>query len=332
MPQALGDACAGVATLILLLPLHRLLRQYATTHINDDRWVTPALRTLVPLWLLLMGALLCVSLTGGFDWLSVGRVGLYALTGAASLALGAVTFVFVGLFIRPGFTPRGLYRPVITFVPLATIVFVVLSLHPQLVPGPALALVQRAWTIGAGVSVAIGATALVYWLARSGRRGVAGVVHALRHRGPSSREILSQVEALDPEAGFDELLRRTSRGERRDVREAAVARLRAHPDWVERLCAELKSGAEEPAMSFLREADLTPEERARLATPARAAMQRWVARIPAPNFTTPQHLRALRRWGLDVLSVLPQRFAGTGVDFAPVVADFKEKVQATRHV
>ena len=329
-PQAIGIACAGLASLVLLVPLRRLLSTYAKTHINDDQWVMPALAVVAPLWLLLMGALLCVTVSGGFDWLRLGRPALYTLTVAASLALGAVTFVFVATFIRPGFTPRALYRPVITLVPLATIVLVIVSLTPQLLPVLPVQWVRWPWTIGAAVSMVGSCGLLVYWVRRVGRRGLAEIAHRLRQRSASSPELLAQVSALDPEAHFEDLLRRANKDERREVRDAAAARLRSHPGFLGRLCAELLTGSVEPAMGFLRDATLTPDEQVRLAKPARAALRRWVDHIPEPNYMTAQHRNALRRWGADVLHVIQERFAGSGVDFAPVIADFMQKVDTSR--
>ena len=83
LQQTLGNICAGLATLIFLLPLQHLLSDYARKEVSHNQWVTPALFILIPLWLLLMGALLCVTSSGGFDWLRLGRPALYAFTVAA---------------------------------------------------------------------------------------------------------------------------------------------------------------------------------------------------------------------------------------------------------
>ena len=111
------------------------------------------------------------------------------------------------------------------------------------------------------------------------------------------------------------------------MREAATARLRSSPQFLERLSTELETGYVEPALVFLRDATLTPAEHARFAQPARKALQRWVDRIPAPNYTTKAHLNDLKRWGTDMFRVLPEKFAGTGEDFTSVMDDFKDKVE-----
>jgi hypothetical protein len=114
------------------------------------------------------------------------------------------------------------------------------------------------------------------------------------------------------------------------VREAATARLRAHPAFVERLAAELTDGHVEPAVTFLRDATLSAAERERLAGPARTAMERWVNRIPAANYTTRKRLAELSRFGTVMFGALTETFADAGVDFAPLISEFREKV-APKH-
>jgi len=330
LQQIIGNICVAVATIIFLFPLQHLLSDYARKEVSHDQWVKPALFLLIPLWLLLMGALLCVTASGGFDWLRLGRPALYALTVAATLALAAVTFVFVALYIRPGFTPRGLYSPVIYLIHFATVLLVVLSLNQKLVPGIPTQWLRLPWTIFAALSLVVCVGFFGYWIVRTGAGGVMRIAYRIRNPGPSSGEMLAQISTLDPETNFEDLLRRASRYERRELREAATARLRSHPKFLERLSTELETGYVEPAVSFLRDTALTPAEQTRFARPARKAMQSWVARIPPPNCTTKKNLKELRLWGTEMFRVLSEKFASTGVDFAPVFADFKEKVEPTR--
>lgn len=144
--QTIGNVCAGLATLIFLWPLQRFLWEWARREASNDQWVAPALYTLVPLWGLLMVGLLCVTASGGFDWMRLGRPALYALTIAAALALAVVSFVFIALYIRPGFTPRALYSPVLYFVTFSTVLLVVLSLNQKLLPGISTMWLLRPWT------------------------------------------------------------------------------------------------------------------------------------------------------------------------------------------
>jgi hypothetical protein len=323
--QTTGNICVGIAALIFLLPLHYVLWDYARKHLSDSSWVTPALYVLIPLWLLLMAGLLCVTASGGFDWLRLGRPALYVFTVAAALALAVVSFGLVGSYIRPGFMPSFISYLPLLLVLAATMLLVVLSLNPQFGISPRV--VRLPWTIGTALCLVGGVGFGGYWLATEGFGGMANIVQRLN--GPSSQEVLTKVSTLDPQNDFDELLGLTTRYASPEIREAATARLRSNPEFLERLVTELVNGNGEGAVEFIYSATLTSTEQAKLARPALAVMRRWVARIPAPNYTTKQNLKDLRRWGTMMFGVLPEKFANTGVDFAEVIADFDDKMDPT---
>lgn len=330
IPQITGNVCAGLAVALLLFPLRNVMWEYSRKYLSDDRWVAPTLYILTPLWLLLLVALLCVTSRGGFDWLPLGRTSLYVLTALAAFALAALTFIFIGLHIRPGFTPRHLYSPVIYLVPLSTVLLVVLSLNPSLTAGASLQWLRIPWALLAGLSLALGGG----FLGVRGFRGAVGAVAFVADRisnpGPSAQEILARVSALDPVTDFDDLLRSSRRYSGRQIRDAAISRLRSNPHFLERLSTELESGDVEPALAFVLDAELSRDELARLARPSRRALERWVGRIPAPNYTTKKHLKDLKNWGKVTISGISEKFAGTGVDFTAVREEFQEKVGASR--
>ncbi len=329
-PQIIGNLCVGIAALAFLFPLQKLLMDYAGKHVNDDQWVTQALYALIPLWLALIVAMSCVSSIGGFDGLKLGRPILHVFAVAATASLAALTFILVGLYIRPGFTPRGLYVPGIYLVPVSTLLLAVLSLNPKLGAAVPIQWLRLPWTIAASLSLIVCVGFLGTWIARTGVGGLAGFAYRLRNPGPSSQEILAKVSTLDPDHQFEDLLWHATRHSPRQICEAATARMRSHPKFINRLSSELESGHVEPALGFLCNATLSPTEQTQLARPARRAMERWVDRIPAPNYTTKKHLKQLRNWGEGTLKPVSEKFANTGVDFAPVLEDFQEKVTPSR--
>lgn len=325
--QIIGTSCAGLATLVFLLPLQRFLWEWARREASNDQWVTPALYILVPLWLLLMVALLCVTASGGFDWIRLGRPMLYVLTVAAALALAVVSFLFIALYIRPGFTPRILYSPVLYLVTFSTVLLVVGSLNPKLASTIPTQWLHKPWAIFSAVSL-VGCVAFFgYRLATTGIDGVVNITHRMMNPGPPPAEVIAQISTLDPDTNFQDLIRLADQYQPDEVREAATARLRSGPRFLELLSNELETGYVEVAVSFLHSATLTSAEQARFAKPARRAMQRWVDRIPASNYTTKENLKNLKRWGTEMFNVLPQKFAGTGVDFTEVIADFKWRLE-----
>lgn len=325
--QIIGNACAALAIVIFLWPLQKLLWAYAEKNLSTNEWVTPILFALIPLWLLLLGALLCATASGGFDWLRLSRPAVYALTAGAAVGLAAASFVAMAMYIRPGFIPRAIFTPGIYLVPLGTVLLVVLSLNPGLAPGGPPAWLRWPWALFAALSLVAGLGFFGYWIVNTGTGGLRNIARRIATPRPSSGEILAHVATLDPEKNFDDLLTGANRLQSREVREAATARLRSSPKFLELLSAELERGHVEPAVEFIYSATLSPAEQTRLALPARKAMERWVNRVPAPNYTTKDNLRRLHRWGADMFPVLKQKFAGTDVDFTEVIAEFDDRVR-----
>lgn len=325
--QAIGTGCVALAALVFLLPLQRFIGGYADRHVNDDQWATPALFILMPLWLLLMGALLCMTASGGFDWLGFGRPMLHTLTVGASLALGAVMFVFIALYIRPGFTPRFLYTPVIYLIPLATGLLVLLSLNQSLIPGLPLQWLRWPWTVFTALSLFVCVGFLSHRLLNTGFGGVANFAHRILTARDRTPEHLARIDTLDPQDDFTELLKLTRAVESRAVRDAATARLRNHPEYIESLVAELESSHPENALEFLHGATLTLAEQTHLALPVRTALEHFIRDIPAPNTMPRSRQKELLKWGRKTFPAIIGKFTGSNLDFTRVMPAFENALR-----
>lgn len=332
--QITGNVCVALAALVFLLPLQRVLWDYAPKHLSDDRWVTPVLFSLIPLWLLLMAALLCMTASGGFDWLRLGRPALYAFTVGASLALAVVTFVFIALYIRPGFTPRIIYTPGIYLIPLATGLLVVSSLNQKLASGIPLQWLRWPWAVFAALSLIACLGFFGYRLVNSGFGGIANFAHRILNARNYTAEHLAKIATLDPQNGdgFLELLNLANRHHDRKTREAATARLRELPDFATRLATLLESSsgnsnAMGSALNFLEAATLTPDEQKRLALPARTAIERFIDDIPAPNFTDSDFKKRKLKWGRKTFPVIIGKFTATDVDFSRIMPAFEHALR-----
>ena len=325
--KLIGNLSAGSALLIFLIPMQRLLMEWARKEASNDQWVSPTLTLLAPQWLLLMVALLCVTVSGGFDWLRMGRPMLYALTVGAAFALAAVSFAFIGLYIRPGFTPRGLYSPVLYLVTFSTVLVVFFSLNPKLVAAFPTSWLIKPWTWFTALSLVGSLVFSVHWISTNGVPGLSGIAMRVIRLLPASEEELAQIAKLDPKDEFQKLVWYANRDEKPAVCEAATARLRSDPEFVERMAVMLDSGYAEPALAFVRDAALTPDEKKRFARPALNAMGRWLNTTSPPNYTTSENLKRTRRFGDEMFRVLPEKFAGTGVDFSEMEGWYKEKMQ-----
>lgn len=325
--QIIGSISAGLAVLLFLLRLLPFLAEWARKETSSDQWVAPALSILLPIWVLMMIALLCMTASGGVDWIQLSRPKLYMLTVAAAFALATASYLFIGLYLRPGFTPRGLYSPFLYIILFSTVLLVVVSLNQKLVPGVSVQWLLRPWAWLTALSLVGSLIFSGQWIANNGGRGLSGIAMRIVVLLPATEEELAQIDRLDPKDDLESLLRRATRDEKPAVCAAATARLRSDPEFLERMATMLDSGYAEPALTFLRDAELTPAEKARFARPALNALGRWVNSAPAPNFTTSEHLKRTRRFGDELFRTLPEKFAGTGVDFSEQQAWYEEKMK-----
>lgn len=328
MPQQIiGTVSAGLAALLLLLRVTPFLSEWEGKQTSSDLWVTPALRVLAPLCGLLMIALIAMTAGGGFDWMRLSRFKLYGLAIAAAVALTAATFLFIAFYLRPGFTPRGLYSPFIYLITFSTVLMVVVSVNQKLMPGFSVQWMLRPWTWFTALSLVGTLLFSGRWISTNAPRGLSSIVLGILVHVPASESELAEIAQLDPAEDFDKLLNRAGGVEKPAVKLAAITRLRSHPGFVDRMAAKLKSGSVESALLLLRDADLTPEETSRFAGPAMAALGRWVNQAPASNFTTAENFKRTRRLGDELFRVLPEKFAGTGVDFTDVKAFYDDKMK-----
>lgn len=327
LQQIIGTVSASFAALLFFLRLLPFLSEWTGKQTSSDQWAIPALNILAPIWGLMMVALLCMTASGGFDWIKLGRGKLYLLTVAAAFALACASYVFIALYLRPGFTPRGLYSPFLYLILFSTVLLVVVSLNQKLVPGVSVQWLLRPWTWFTALSLVGSLIFAGNWIINNSGRGLADVATRKIVLLPATKEELAEIERLDPKNDFEKLVWKASRVEKPAVCEAATARLRSDPEFMPRMAAMLDSGYAEPALAFVRDAELTPDERLRFARPALNALGRWLSNAPAPNYTTSENMKRIRGFGDELFRILPEKFAGTGVDFSELQGWYKEKME-----
>jgi hypothetical protein len=325
--QIIGTLSAGLASILFFMRLLPFLAEWISKETHSDRWAAPAVNVLASIWGLMMVALLCMTASGGFDWIRLGRGKLYLLTVAAAFALAVASYVFIAFYLRPGFTPRGLYSPFLYLILFSTVLLVVVSLNQKLVPGLSVQWLLRPWTWFTALSLVGSLIFAGNWVINNSGRGLADVATRIIILVPATKEELAEIERLDPKNDFEKLVSRASLVEKPAVCEAAAARLRSDPEFLQRMAAMLDSGYAEPALAFVRDAALTPDEKKRFARPALNAMGRWLNSTSPPNYTTSENLKRTRRFGDELFRVLPGKFAGTGVDFSEMEGWYKEKME-----
>ncbi|HRH70197.1 MAG TPA: hypothetical protein PLB89_11870 [Flavobacteriales bacterium] len=327
LQQIIGSVSAGLATVLFFLRLPPFLAEWINKETSSDRWATPAVYILAPIWGLMMVALLSMTASGGFDWIKLGRTKLYMLTVAAAFGLACASYLFIAFYLRPGFTPRGIYSPFLYLIMFSTVLLVVLSLNQKLVPGLSVQWLLRPWTWFTALSLVGSLIFAGHWIYNNSGRGLSDIAMKIIVLLPATKEELAEVERIDMENDFERLVRKACRNEKPAVCEAATARLRSDTAFVERMAAMLESGYNaETGLEFVRDAELTPVEKARFARPALAALRSWAGYVPARNYTTSDHFKRTRRFGDELFRVLPEKFAGTGADFSELKAYYDEKM------
>ncbi|MBK7946270.1 MAG: hypothetical protein IPJ85_13620 [Flavobacteriales bacterium] len=239
LQQIIGTVSASFAALLFFLRLLPFLSEWTGKQTSSDQWAIPALNILAPIWGLMMVALLCMTASGGFDWIKLGRGKLYLLTVAAAFALACASYVFIALYLRPGFTPRGLYSPFLYLILFSTVLLVVVSLNQKLVPGVSVQWLLRPWTWFTALSLVGSLIFAGNWIINNSGRGLADVATRIIVLLPATKEELAE-RRLDPEERFRKLVWKASRVEKPCARrlQHASVRIRSSclawpPCWIQ---------------------------------------------------------------------------------------------------
>jgi hypothetical protein len=333
--QTIGNICTVLAGILYALPLQYLLFELSRKR-EDGGGALAGIIILVPMWLLLLAALLCVTASGGFDWLRLSRGWLHTLAVLAIVAMAILAFARFETVPNAGRITRILVNSLIYVLPLLTILLVTINLNPRLAPGLPLKAVNLPWTICAGACLALCVGYVGYRAVAAGGNRIRGIGHTFSNNSELGRKNLATIPTLDPQRDFTELVRFTGEFQSRDVREAALAQLRRHPDFVARLATELttatpSSGELGHALDAVEFAAFAPDEQKLLALPARQAMERSTGYIRSElRYFTKDRRKGTQRWGSRLFQSIATKFAGTGVDFQPALLAF-ERTMSTPH-
>lgn len=327
--QTLGNICVGLAAVLYALPLQLLLRELARKR-DDGGGVLAGMLIIIPMWLLLTVALLCVTSSGGFNWIRINRTLLNVLTVLAALMMAALSFLRFE-FARPASLVDKLIGGVpIHLFPLLTILLVVVSLNPRLTMGLPVQMVNVLWTVIAAIDLTVGGGFVAYKLLSKAGNQVAAVSHNIGWGGEVRRENLARIPLLDPTRDFTELVRLSGENSGDGVREVAMARLRLNPEFVTRLAAELtdatpSSGEAEHALEAVDFGTFTADEQKVLALPARSAMERITRYIREElRYFTKERRSGVQKQTGRLFKSVAEKLAGTGVDFQPAIRAFEQ--------
>ena len=323
--KILGNICISLAALLYLLPLQHLLLEYARKR-DDGGGAFAAILILVPLWLFLLAGLLIAAAQGGFDGLPLRRgFSLYATIIAATLALAVVTFMSFASLNRPTWAVRLTLGLPVYLVPPLTIAFIAVALNPGLAPRPSLGALRLSWTIFAGLSLIGCASYLGLAAVRRASTTVGQFVHNQRQNPVIEARILAETPLLDPLSNFYTLLSRAAYADSPEVRRLATQRLRTHPDFVGELIEHLAKTEPDTAIAFVAAAELSDEERRRIAGPLYTSMRDYGDYIHGRLHFYPKDWKSRQKaWGHRIYPAIAGKFAGAGFDFASLPEAFQQ--------
>lgn len=327
-----GNVCLALASLLFLSPVLPILQESPRGHDRATGVLMGLATVLPPLWLLLSTALAIATSRGAFEWLSVERWLQYGLVSAACVSMGILTW-FSGSFRgelgdQIPRTARAVIGWAVYVFPLLTIGVGVLVMNPELGERVPPLLVRVPFAAAGGLSLLLCGGLLFEGLVAWSRRNAARLEHVVTRQTERDERYLAEVQKMDPERDFPNLLNHTSEFESPAIRSLALEKVLAHPQLTQALAEALRSGWSDYALRYLESND--PPDPRPLAEPVREALLReadWVRNLIRREHT-------IRDDDFDgragrILKVV-ERFRAQGVDHAPAVRAFREALDEPR--
>ncbi len=331
--QIIGNIILALTAFFYALPLQLLMHE-AGRRRDDGGALWGAIYVLVPLWSLLTITLLLATARGGFDWLPMSRSPQYVLVLASGLALLVVTFFsFLGKVEHPSQIPWAAhpFRTWAAYVfPLLAMAFAFLTLNPALGSKiPALAYRAPVAIISVASLIAC-AGLLVQWIIHSRQQQMARMERAIEADNERDRNILAEVKAMNPTNDFVSLLGFANRFENEEIRQLAIGKAHAHPQFTAALADVLNNYYAEKGLVYLDACDVSEADRKTLAEPVRAAIV--VLTKSAQDSVEHTHTFYAEQfdWNTRIILSVADKFQSGGVDYVPAIRDFRAALDAPR--
>jgi hypothetical protein len=328
----LANTCLALAVLIYLYPLVPMLRDpVAPGGATASGTVFAFLVVLTPLWLLVSTALAVTVHDGAFGWVAEAR-GTQAFVVLLACALMAVITWLAGALRaeKTAGVPWAL-RPLrgwaVYVFPLTVFLFLAVELDGgeaakaggwHRYPFGACAVLAAAACLGLGIQAILTAR----------RHSLGGLLPDTADRLARDRQVLAEVETLDPFRDLGRLLNETSRYESRAIREIALRKVRQHPRLQDELEAMLGNEWYVEALVFLESND--PPDASMLAHAVGDALERVAASVShdvrTAHFLEPGAFDACARRAVEVAA----KFRSYGVDYRPAIRAFRDALDEPR--
>lgn len=318
-PRTIGLISSSIAGLLFVLPLQVLLRECSRKR-EDGGGILAALLILAPLWLSLLIALSCAIHLGAWASLPFSGGTRYALGAWAIVSMALISFMRFEFPRHPNRLVRFLARLPMQVFPSLTLALVLAVFAPILVPPPVSRLLANVWFAIGGFSSCLGALYLLYRVGlRFGLR-FRGILWFMERAFRYHKEQQECVARLSPEENFSELIPFLDRFHPRGIRESALLKLRAYPQFVSRLALELQQGAADKALAAVASVVWSPGEIQVLAAPSQDAMNRYLDGIQSELRYMPAPRRKhCRKWAEKLFGQVAEKMAPAGLEFAPAL-------------
>lgn len=279
-----------------------------------------------------------LNVRGGFDWISQSGSTRNFLVFSAWLVVALTTF-FCAVFkwewhtdtLYPAFLHGIAIRHGQFWLPLFWLITCFLSLHssgPTLVPLPVLKVLFGVVT---GLCTVFNGGLLVGYFREAAQLAEVKMAQQTAQENHLHRQSLETVAAQKPEDPIVTLLNYSSRYQPEDVRQAALAKIKAHPNWEAELIALLPTHWRYQEVYYFLDGNPVdhPEQ---FVGPLNQSIDRLSASIRADikDSNNLQHW-SFDSYGIDqLLRALDQQFLNQGVDFYPSVVKLQQALNTPK--
>ncbi|QDK81586.1 hypothetical protein EXU85_24430 [Spirosoma sp. KCTC 42546] len=183
---------------------------------------------------------------GSFDWVAQEAATRTAVVLLAWLMI-ALTIFFCTIF-KWEWRAESLYPPFLhwialtqgqLWIPLPWLIACLLSLNPGWQTTLSLPLITIPFWVGLSMSAVFSSGLLVGYVREADQRAQAEVARQIDQQTQQHQLNLNEIAAYKPQDSLVGLLVFTTRYHEEDVRQAALAKIKAHPDWEAKLLALL---------------------------------------------------------------------------------------------
>ena len=328
--QFLGNVCLCLAALIYLIPWQFVLNEPGRGSHAGGALLWASIILVLPMGALLTVAMSVVAAQDGLQWLIQTRSAQYLAIVAAGLAMTVVVGLSAALRLESVEQMPWAIRP---WVPLAAWVLPpvwILTAAFMLngVGMGALMWLRGAWLIGGvfAVAVAMGLVlqALQSWIARQ----EAHWLEEAANRQRRDIQILTEVQAMDINKDFSQLLNFSNVFESPEIRGVALARLAKHPDLSAAVLDQLQTGAAYEAIIYLQASPAIQSEQ--MAQAVRTAIERVAQSIARDISAT--HTLYVDQGLTEVTRILDvvDKYQQFAVDYGPALQQLRRALDDPR--